>query len=86
MRSCGSGINATSVSGFPERLALEGGAVDSGHSVSSDLVQMPHQRLGAEQQPYRDLDFLVGVWSDEEWEAFEGTLREQRRIDPELPK
>lgn len=52
------------------------------------MSEHPPTDPGAEADPelgtivvYGDLDFLIGVWSDEEAEQFEASLREQRRID-----
>lgn len=33
---------------------------------------------------YHDLDHLAGTWSDEEYDVFQGALREQRSIDEEI--
>lgn len=33
---------------------------------------------------HHDLDHLAGTWSEEEYDAFQGALGEQRRIDEEL--
>ena len=35
---------------------------------------------------HRDLDFLFGMWSKKEADAFDARLAEQRKIDPELWK
>ena len=62
-----------------------------GLSMNRTVLAMLRQTLGlahAEGKPreYHDLDHLAGKWSKEEADAFDKTLKEIRRIDPEIWK
>lgn len=45
------------------------------------VVGPAHEPAGA---PYHDLDFLYETWTTDEAEAFDKSLKAQRRIDPDL--
>jgi len=48
------------------------------------LEEAAGQRPTASRELHDDLDHLSGTWSNEEAEAFEAALVEQRKIEPEL--
>ena len=49
-----------------------------------ELSGSARARVVSSHQLNYDLDHLAGTWSTEEATAFEATLAEQRRVDPEL--
>ena len=53
----------------------------------AEFLRMRRQSTG--QQPvttgrHHDLDEIFGAWSTEEHEQIEGSLQDQRKVDPEL--
>jgi len=46
----------------------------TGHSIGPDSKAALHH----------DLDHLAGTWTEDEYDEFMESLREQRRIDPEM--
>lgn len=60
-------------------------------SLNRAIVELLQEALGGgagngKPREYHDLDFLFGVWTPKEAEAFRKELAWQRRIDPELWK
>ncbi len=58
-----------------------------GASLNKTVIDLLSQAIEAGQtkrRRYHDLDHLVGTWSDEEADAFNEVLREQRTIDQKL--
>ena len=79
-------MKAITLRGIPDHLATEidRRAMASGHSVSRTVVRMLEERLEGCQEPFRDLDFLIGAWTEEEWQEFEQLRQGHRHIDPEM--
>jgi hypothetical protein len=68
---------------------LEAKAAELGWSLSRTVTRLLEEQLLPPPRPpggrrHDDLDHLAGTWSAEEAEEFDRSLREQRRIDPEL--
>jgi hypothetical protein len=59
-----------------------------GLSLNRTVIQMLEEAAGqrASSKPtlHHDLDYLAGTWSDAEATAFETSLAEQRKVDPEI--
>lgn len=58
-----------------------------GLSYNKTVLRMLEEAAGqraARRKVHHDLDHLAGTWSDEEADAFDAALAEQRQIDPEL--
>ncbi len=55
-------------------------------AVVALLEQRTPSRENGKRTIHRDLDFLFGSWTKKEADAFDATLAEQRKIDPELWK
>jgi antitoxin FitA-like protein len=57
-----------------------------GLSLNKTVIQMLEEAAGQRtgSKLHFDLDDLAGIWSDQEAEAFEVALVEQRQVDPEL--
>ncbi len=71
--------------------AIEHKAKESHASMNRAVVLLLEERLGIgaakkKERVYHDLDHLIGTWSKEEADAFDKSLREQRKIDPEMWK
>jgi hypothetical protein len=76
------------VRGVDEQLlrALKERASQRGISVNRLVLDTLRQMEGLgpnrnTQQRYHDLDYLVGTWSDEEYEEFQTALAQQRQIE-----
>ena len=56
------------------------------HSVNKTIIRVLEDAAGQRtgRKLNLDLDDLAGTWSDEEADAFEAALIEQRRVDREL--
>lgn len=79
-------MKAITVRDIPEPLAkrIQERAKRTGTSLNRTVIEMLDERTSDKSRgPYRDLDHLAGTWSPEEWKDFQGTLSEQRRIEPE---
>lgn len=69
---------------------IEEKSEELGLSLNKTVLRLLEEHLQpADSSPlgarvHHDLDDLAGVWSEEEAEEFETSLREQRRIEPEL--
>lgn len=70
--------------------ALQNEAKKQGVSVNSLVLKFLKESVGLEYktmsrgQEFDDLDFLIGAWSEEEYDAFDSLLQAQREADPEL--
>ena len=75
---------------IPRDLAriIEERARARGLSLAKTVLELCAEGLGMRRtaQPvvHHDLDALAGTWTREEGEAFEASLKAQRKIDPEL--
>jgi hypothetical protein len=75
---------------IPQALAriIEKRARAKGLSLAKAVIDLCEEGAGirkpAHPLRHHDLDALAGTWTEEEAAAFEATLREQRKIDPEL--
>lgn len=68
---------------------LRRGAAEAGVSLNRYVVTLLQRGTGAIPDPvteheFHDLDALAGSWSEAEADAFDASLREQRRVDPEM--
>lgn len=74
----------------PVARMIERKAKDDKSSLNKAVVSLLEQRAPREPRQrgkkYRDLDFLFGMWTKEEADAFDAALADQRQIDPELWK
>ncbi len=63
--------------------AIERRARERGQSRTQAAIGLLEEAVGLRrpQATYADLDALFGVWSQEEAEAFQQALMDQRRID-----
>lgn len=84
-------MTAITLRNIPPELAatLERRAAESGLSLNRTVIRLLEEQLGLRPKTsrprcYHDLDFLFGVWSEEEAARFDAALAEQRKIDPEL--
>ena len=82
-----------SLRGLDEELAgrLQQTAKSEGKSVNQLVLETLRRRFGLDRDKrftrvYHDLDALFGVWSDVEYEAIQGQIDADRRIDAELWK
>ncbi len=70
--------------------AIRERASASGLSLNKTVLRMLEESLGRQtgctRRLHHDLDHLAGTWSQEETEAFEADLADQRKVDPELWK
>jgi hypothetical protein len=61
-------------------------------SLNKAIVKLLEEATGhgqtkvAKPVVHHDLDHLAGTWSEEEYQQFMESLREQRQIDPEMWK
>ncbi len=68
---------------------VEARSKETGLSLNKTVIRLLEGLLGTSRstsapKPYRDLDDLVGVWTEEEAREFDEILAQQRRIDPEM--
>ncbi len=82
-----------SLRGLDDELAgrLQQTARAEGKSVNQLVLETLRRRFGLDRDKrftrvYHDLDALFGAWSDEEYEAIQGQIDADRRIDAELWK
>ena len=66
-------------------------AKEKGTSINKVVVGLLEECTGAKEKTrtrplHHDLDALAGSWTTDEAAAFEKTLAEQRKIDPDLWK
>jgi len=82
-------IKALTIRNLPEEVAdAVRKKAEEGHlSLSKALVVLLEEHI-AEQKPgsrkKRDLSRFVGTWTEEDAQAFDTVLRDQRRIDPKM--
>ena len=53
----------------------------------AEFLRMRRQSTGQQLETpgrHHDLDEIFGAWSAEEYEQIEGSLQDQRKVDPEL--
>lgn len=82
-------MTAITLRNIPAKLqdAIRQRAGADGLSLNKTVLRMLEEAAGQRttgRKLHHDLDHLAGTWSDQEAEAFELALREQRRVDPEL--
>ena len=70
-------------------LKLKQAAKKEGKSVNQFVIDLIKRLLGEEKQKrfsveHRDMDHLFGRWSQEEFDAIQGKIDSERRIDEEL--
>ena len=82
-----------SLRGLDEELAgrLQQTAKSEGKSVNQLVLETLRRRFGLDRDKrftrvYHDLDALFGAWPKEEYEAIQGQIDADRRIDAELWK
>lgn len=68
---------------------VEARSKETGLSLNKTVIRLLEGLLGTSRSTsapkrYRDLDDLVGVWTEEEAREFDEILARQRRIDPEM--
>ncbi len=65
-------------------------AAETGESLNRVAIALLERGAGLSRRPGRvihhDLDHLAGTWTEEEADAFDAELEQQRRIDAELWK
>ena len=84
-------MKAITLRNVPKALSdkIETEAQRSGKSLNKTVIDLLTQSLAepkSKRQTYRDLDFLIGSWSQEEADEFDAFLREHRTIDEEIWK
>lgn len=86
-------MKSLSIRGVDDRLAnlLKREAAAAGKSVNQFVLDLLMERLGLAKKKkftgeYHDLDHLFGCWSPEEFQAIQGRIDEERRVDEELWK
>jgi hypothetical protein len=81
-------MTAITLRNIPPKLqkVIQRRAETAGLSLSKTVIHMLEEAAGQRPAPelHHDLDRLAGTWSDEEAAAFDATLVEQRKVDPEL--
>jgi hypothetical protein len=84
-------VNAITLRNLPEEVAraVRRKAKQEGLSLNRAVARLLQEavggtRSGSEPATYHDLDALAGAWSDEEADAFDAALRDERRIDPKV--
>ena len=82
-------MHAITLRNIPRELqeAIKRRARREGLSLNKTVQRMLEEVVGlkpSSSMQHHDLDHLAGTWSDEEADAFDAALAEQRRIDPEL--
>lgn len=84
-------MKAITLRNIPKELAkeLERKARIERKSLNRVVLELLSRACGvrnAERRVNGDFEAIFGAWTDEEADAFDAVLREQRRIDPELWK
>ena len=69
--------------------AIRHKAATEGTSLNKAVIGLLEEHLGTSGRLrrkvlYHDLDFMAGLWTREEADAFDRTLAEQRVVDPDL--
>jgi len=84
-------MKAITIGGIDPDMAerLEEVSSRQGKSINQLVLDILRQELGMEKRKrytrtYDDLDELFGRWSDSEFEQIQGSIDEERKIDPEL--
>lgn len=85
-------MNAITVRNLPPAVAkaVRDKARKEKLSLNKAIVRLLEEATGVEKGKkkviHHELDHLAGTWSEEEYQQFMGSLREQRQIDPEMWK
>lgn len=85
-------MNAITLRNIPAQVqeAIRQRAEAESQSFNKAVLRMLEEHIGLRRRPgpvlHHDVDHLAGTWTEEEAEAFDATLAEQRRVDPELWK
>ncbi len=86
-------MKAITIRGVDDKLEkkLKGAAKEESVSVNQFILKSLRKLLGLEKdkihtREYDDLNFIFGAWSDEEYEAFENTQEDFKKIDEEMWK
>jgi plasmid stability protein len=82
-------MKAITIRNIPPELQekLEEESAAAGSSVASTVIRLLLKAAGlgpSRPRLFDDLDELAGAWSDEEADAFDRIVGDQRSIDPEL--
>ncbi len=85
-------MNAITLRNIPLELqeTIRQRASEEGLSLNKTILRMLEESLGLRQRGGRrrsihhDLDHLAGTWTEEEADAFDAALADQRQVDPEL--
>jgi hypothetical protein len=83
-------MTAITLRNIPTKLqeVIQRRAGRDGLSLNKTVIRMLEEAAGQRtttgRELHHDLDHLAGTWSNEEAEAFETALVEQRKVDPEL--
>ncbi len=82
-----------SLRGLDEELAgrLQQTAKSEGKSINQLVLETLRQRFGLDKarrftRVYHDMDELFGAWSEDEYQAIQGQIDADRRIDADLWK
>ncbi len=86
-------MGSISIRGVDEQLStlLKQQAAIAGKSLNQLVLDLLKKNVGMEKtmkftQEYHDLDHLFGSWSEDEFNAIQGKIDAERRIDTELWK
>jgi hypothetical protein len=85
-------MNAITVRNLPPRVAkaVKAKARKEKLSLNKAVVRLLEEATGDggrdEEVLHHDLDFLIGTWTEAEYDEFMESLHEQRRVDPEMWK
>jgi hypothetical protein len=86
-------VKSLSIRGVDDQLAelLKQEAKSTKRSVNQVIIETLRKHAGLKKEKrftsqYHDLDQLFGSWSQEEFEAIQGRIDSERRIDEELWK
>jgi len=86
-------VKAVTLRKIPPELVrvIERRSRQTGKSLNRTILEALEESLlnrskKKERRLYHDLDWMVGSWTKEEADEFDGALAEQRTIDPEIWK
>lgn len=84
-------MTAITLRNIPPKLqdVIQKRAEAEGLSLNKVVIRMLEEAAGQRRTAskatlHHDLDHLAGTWSDAEASAFEASLAEQRKVDPEI--
>lgn len=86
-------MKAVTIRGVDQELAekLKRTAKTQGKSVNQLLLKLIKSSFGFSKEKkfskeYNDLDDLFGNWTEDEFEAISGKVKQERQVDPEIWK